>query len=387
MTGGSESYQRQVANKLAIVDVVEVLLYHNLIDLMGDVPYTEALGGFDNKTPAYDDAATVWSDLLVRLGSDIATLNAGLNDGSWGAEDLVYGGDVMMWKKFAATLKLRMGMRLADVNPSAAQSELASALTAGVFEAGETFALPWIGVSPHVNTINNMFIVGNRNDYAPSKTIVDLMLALDDPRLPEFFGMTDTSTEAGVEKLAYVGLEYGNVAAANYYKISHFSDKMFAADYPATICGYDEVAFILAEAAQRGFTVPMSAQEYYEAGIAESVAFWEADDTELAAYMAQADVAYDAARWKELIGTQKWLALYNRGNEGYASFRTFDWPVLSPPEDLTYGDIPMRYPYPFNEPDLNFESYTAASSAIGGDKVSTLLFWDATASTAAPSPN
>jgi hypothetical protein len=385
--GGSESYQRQLANKIAIVDIMEVLLYQNLIDLMGDIPYTEALGGFDNKTPTYDDAATVWGDLLARLGLNIATLNGGMDDGSWGAEDLVYGGDVMMWKKFAATLKLRMGMRLADVNPSAAQSELAMALTAGVFEAGESFQLPWIGVAPHVNTINNLFVVGGRNDYAPSMTIVDLMFDLNDPRMPEFFTKTDTSTEAGVEKLAYVGLEYGLVAAANYYKISHFSDKMFAADYPATVCSYDEVEFILAEAAARGFTTPLSAQEHYDAGIAVSFDFWEADAAELSAYMAQADVAYDAARWKELIGTQKWLALYNRGNEGYASFRTFDWPVLSPPEDLTYQDIPMRYPFPFNEPALNFESYTAASSAIGGDKVGTLLFWDATTSTDTPSPN
>ncbi len=98
------------------------------------------------------------------------------------------------------------------------------------------------------------------------------------------------------------------------------------------------------------------------------------------------DVAWDAARAKELIGTQKWLALYNRGNEGYATWRMFDWPVLAEAEELTYADIPMRMPFPYNEPSRNFDSYTAAAAAIGGDNVRTLLFWDAAISTQTPSP-
>ncbi len=68
------------------------------------------------KLPAYDDARTIYDDLQARLSADIATLNAGVNAASWGSEDLVYGGDLAMWKKFAATLKMRMAMRLADVD-------------------------------------------------------------------------------------------------------------------------------------------------------------------------------------------------------------------------------------------------------------------------------
>ncbi len=383
---GSESFNRMNANRLAIIDIMEVLLYHNLVDIMGNVPYTDALGGFDNKTPMYDDAATIYADLLARLGTDIATLSAGMNDGSWGPEDLAYSGDVAMWKKFAATVKLRLGMRLADANPTVAQAELAMALTAGVFEQGETMQLPWIGVTPHTNTIYDMFD-GGRNDYAPSLTIISKMEALNDARVPTYFTQADSSTEAGVEKLAYMGLKYGNVANANYPKLSHFSDAMFEADYPATFGDYTEVQFLLAEAAARGWTTPMTVQEHYAAGILESHTQWGADVSALDAYMAQPDVAYDAARWKELIGTQKWLALYNRGQEGYCTWRVFDWPVLSPPEEMTYQDIPMRMPYPYNEPDLNGENYTAASAAIGGDDVRTLLFWDKTLSTDTPSPN
>jgi hypothetical protein len=380
---GSDSYNRNIANRLAIVDIFEVLVYHNLVDLLGNVPYTEALGGFDGKTPAYDDQVAIYTDLQVRLTSAIATLTTGASDGSWGAEDLVYQGDVVMWKKVAATLKARLGMRLADVNPATAQSELAAALSAGMLEAGESFQLPWTSVTPHTNTIYALFVPSARNDYGPANTIIDMMNDLSDPRLPAFFTQTDTSTEAGTEKWAYVGITYGSTTVA-YNSISHFSDAMFAPDFPATYACHSEVQFMLAEAAARGFTTPQTAQEHYVAGITESHAHWGVAVDPV--YMGHVDVAWDVARAKELIGTQKWLAQYNRGMEGWCTWRSFDWPVLNPPPDLTYSDIPYRYPYPFNEPDLNFDNYTAASAAIGGDDVRTLLFWDAVGGTPTPAP-
>lgn len=381
---GSDSFNRMNANRIAIIDILEVQTYHNLVDIFGNVPYTEALGGFDNKTPVYDDQVAIYTDLQVRLNADIATLTAGASDGSWGPEDLVYQGDVAMWKKYAATLKARMGMRLADVNMGTAQSELTAAISAGMLEAGETTQLPWTSVTPHTNTIYASFVPSARNDYGPANTIIDMMNDLSDARLPAYFTQVDTSTEVGVPKLAYVGIPYGEVTVA-YTSISHFSDAMFAPDFPATFACNAEVEFMLAEALARGMTVGSiggTAEDHYLAGIAESHAHWGV--TVDAAYLTHVDVAWDGARDKELIGTQKWLALHNRGMEGWCSWRTFDWPVLNPPPDLTYSDIPYRYPFPFNEPDLNGANYTSAAAAIGGDDVRTLLFWDAVGGTPTP---
>jgi hypothetical protein len=384
---GNAAFNRNRDNQLAVVDIEEVYLYHALVDYMGDVPYSEALMGEENKTPAFDDAATIYDDLLSRLRADIATLTAGAGDGSWESGDLLFGGDVAMWKKAAASILLRMGMRLADVNSSEAQSALADALAAGVFEDGDIMQLVWLGVTPHVNTIYQRHVVDGRFDYAPSLTITSKMNDLSDPRRPHYFNQVDTSTEVGVVKLAYLGLEYGLTAAAPYQSVSHWSDQMMDASLPAVLIDYVEVQFLLAEAAARGWTTPMTAAEHYDAGITASIVAWGADAADAAPYIAQADVTYDQARWKELIGTQKWLALYNRGNEGYASYRIFDWPVMSPPEDFTQADIPMRWPYPFNEKDLNLENYTNAATAIGGDDVRTQLFWDVTLNSATPSPN
>lgn len=381
--GGEESYFRNRANKIAIVDIMEVMMMQNLVDIFGNVPYQEALGGFDNKTPAYDDARSIYDDLQARLSNDISTLAEGSNAGSWGNEDLVYSGDVVMWRKFAATLKLRMGMRLADLDPALAQSYLSEALAAACLESGETMQLPWLGIAPQVNTIYNVFIVANRNDYVPSKTIIDIMEALGDARMPAYFTQVDTSTRPGVEMLAYIGLEYGLVGGSGYPAFSHFSDPMFAPDFPATFACHAEVEFLLAEAAARGLNVGGgSAREHYEAGILESHKFWGVSmDPD---YLSHRDVAWDVSRARELIGTQKWIAAYNRGNEGYASWRCFDWPVMTAPQELSYEDIPMRMPYPYNEPSLNGENYHSAAEAMGGDDVRTLLFWDAVAGTENP---
>ena len=369
-------------NKVAIIEIIEVYIYHTMIDYFGDIPYSEALMGMENLTPVYDDAQTVYVNLMGKLDDAYDVLDA--NYGSWGAEDLFFSGDIAMWKKTAASLKLRLAMRLAEVDATTAQTEAEDAISKGLFEEGEGLVLHWFGQDPYVNTIYRRFEIDGRTDYAPSKTIIDKMLDLNDPRMSSYFTQVDTSGEGD---FVYWGLPYGLDANVNVKSYSTFAPEMFEADYPSVLIHYDEVQFLLAEAAQRTYTTPMTAQEHYEEAITASVEYWTGSDDGVTAYLGEADVAWDANRWKELIGTQKWLALYNRGNEGYATWRIFDWPVLSPPPDMTQEDIPLRWPYPFNELDLNPDNYQAAASAIGGDDVRTQIFWDVTPNSATPSPN
>ena len=100
-------------NKLAIISRCEVYTYQVLIDAFGNVPYTEALMGAENSRPKYDDAFTVYKDLVADLSSAIADLNS--NYDGFGSADVLYNGDVDLWRKFGASLKLRIGMRLVDV--------------------------------------------------------------------------------------------------------------------------------------------------------------------------------------------------------------------------------------------------------------------------------
>lgn len=352
-------------NQVAIADVLQVYAFQAAVDAFGDMPYTDALMGIDDASPAYDDAATIYSDLLARLTADIAILDA--SQGSYGSADFIYGGDVALWKKFAASLKLRVGMRIADVNATAAKAAVESAYSAGVFTSqDESGILYYPGVSPHVNTIYSGFFVDGRKDYIPTNTIIDYMVALNDPRLPLYF----TEMDGG----GYLGAVAGADAAATYANYSHFADRFFAPDFEAILIDYVEVQFLLAEAAQRTWSVGGTAESYFNNAIKESVLYWEgtadAADTYIAAN------PYNAANWKESIGTQKWIALYNRGVEGWAEWRRLDFPILNVPTGMVYGDIPVRMPYPFNEIKNNKVNYEAASAAIGGDNWRTKLFWD-----------
>ncbi len=353
------------ANKMAILEVMEVYSYQCLVDAFGNVPYSEALMGAENSTPKYDDAATIYADLLNKISTAINTMNT--DHGSFGSADVLFDGDVASWKTFAASVKLRLGIRLADVDPAAAKSAVESAVSAGVFAEGEGAIFYYNGVVPHVNTIYSHFSVDGRKDWLPANTIVDKMKELNDPRIGQYFTMYEGD---------YKGAIYGLNGAQSYNNYSNFTERFMAADFEADLMSFPEVAFILAEAAQRGWNVGGSAEEWYNKAISESIMYWGGTQEEVDAYLAQASVAYDAANWKMSIGTQKWIALYNQAVEAWAEWRRLDYPVLNIPEGMTYGDIPVRMNYPFDEGELNGPNYEAAVAAMGGDTQNIKLFWD-----------
>lgn len=363
------------ANKLAIMEVMSVYSYQCLVDAFGNVPYTEALDGAVNSSPVYDDAKTIYMDLLTRIDAAIAGMNT--TEGSFGSADILYGGDVASWKTFAASVKLRLGIRLADADAGAAQAAVESAVSSGVFADGEGAFFYYNGVVPHVNTIYEHFTVDKRKDWLPSNTIVDAMKGLSDPRIDNYFTKVDTSSEVGVVKEVFLGAIYGLDGAQSYNNFSNFTDRFMAATFEADLMSYAEVEFILAEAAQLGWNVGGgTAEEHYNAAVSASIGYWGGTQEEADAYIAMPEVAYDAANWKEKIGTQKWIALYNQGVEAWAEWRRLDFPVLNVPEGLTYNDIPVRMDYPFQEEALNPVGYEAAVAAMGGDTQNIKLFWD-----------
>jgi hypothetical protein len=192
------------------------------------------------------------------------------------------------------------------------------------------------------------------------------MNTLQDPRREAYF------TTLGGE---YVGGKYGYSNSFSQY--SHISDLIQEPTFPGLMLTYSEVCFYMAEAAARGYNVGGTAEAWYNKGITASFDFWGVSGA--AAYLAKPAVAYTTATgtWKQKIGTQSWLAAYTRGIEAYTTWRRLDFPVLNLPEDATkYSDIPVRFTFPVNEQTLNATNYSAISSAIGGDLITTKIFWD-----------
>jgi hypothetical protein len=166
----------------AQISVLEVLAWQNLVDTFGDVPYSEALNPSENTLPKYDDAATIYADLMVRLDLAITQLSGA--SGGFSKPDLLYGGDIAAWSKFANSLKLRLAMRLSDVNPSVSKAAAEQAIASGVFTSNsDNTALQYLSSPPNTNPIWVSIIQSGRKDYVAANTLVDYMNDLSDPRL------------------------------------------------------------------------------------------------------------------------------------------------------------------------------------------------------------
>jgi hypothetical protein len=354
-------------NKLMIIEIMKVYAFSHLVETFGDIPYTEALN-IDILTPKYDDGMTVYKDLIARLTTAISSLDD--SKGSFiNNEDNLYGGDVAGWNKFANSLKLRMGIVLADSDNAFAKTTVESAITGGILTSSADNAnLAYLSAAPNTNPVHTNVVLSGRNDFVAGATIIDLMNSLNDPRRPLWF-----ETVGGV----YVGGEIGT--PSTYSLFSHLSAQIIAANMPGVIMSYSEVQFLLAEAAARGYITGDSAANHYVSAITASIDEWGGSTADAATYLAQPSVDYATQiatkTYKEVIGTQRYISLFKRGVEAWLSIRLMDYPVMAVPTEALSG-FPNRYTYPIVEQTINAANYNAAASAIGEDTPEQKLFFD-----------
>ena len=362
-TGISAATQK---TRNAQIEILAVYTWAQMVETFGNIPYSQALNAGVYVLPVYDDAATIYGDLLTRLTAAIPNLT----DSGFGAADNIYGGNPANWKKFANSLLLRMGLRVADVPALVAKSTAAiqSAVSGGVFTSNaDNATLVYSSATPNTNPVWVDLVQSGRSDFVIANTLVDKMNALADPRRASYF---DQNLGAGV----YEGGPYGDNNSFSAY--THVSDVIIDPTNPASLIDYSEVCFYLADAAERSISgTPATAASFYNKGITASFDYWGTSD--VATYLLNPDVNYATApgTWKVKIGTQLWLAMYNRGYEAWTAWRTYDFPGFNLPA-ISEDPVPTRYTYPINEQNLNKTNYTAASTAIGGDNQTTKVFWD-----------
>ncbi|MEN7549367.1 SusD/RagB family nutrient-binding outer membrane lipoprotein [Rapidithrix thailandica] len=420
MESGTSSIPEEVLkNQIALLDIMSAYVYSVLVDTFGDIPFEETFDT-ENVTPKYDDAAATYDNIVVMLDEAVASIDFDA-EGFANTQDPVYEGSLENWAKFAATLKMRLGMRLADVDAAKSQKWVNEALAAGIFESNaDNASITYFSVAPNTNPLYEDLVLSGRADFIVSNTLVDLLNDLQDPRMmtyaanPISFKFREENevkqdsliedgvgrfvlyedadgndyleyketpfvmpaSDAGKNPRLYVGGVYGS---ANSYKVySHIGDVYYVPELKGTIINYAETQFLLAEAAERGgYNTTMSAEEYYNTGIKASFDQWDVEGVN--DYLALDHIAYTTAPgdWKQKIGTQMWLALYNQGFEGWTTWRRLDMDLMNTPAGMDFEDIPVRFTYPLNEGQLNGQNYHSAGEKIGGDKVSTKLFWDA----------
>lgn len=374
------------ANQIAVAEVLEIFTWTTLVENFGDIPYTQALD-INTPLPKYDDQATIYTDLISRLDAAIAQFDPsgdlGNSDPSF---DLINNGDVDLWLKFAHSMKLRMALTIADVDDAKARTMVASVAGKVLESNADNIDLEFNGTYPNTNPLFEDLVRSGRRDYVGTSFFIDQLngtagplMGVVDPRLDDYFNPARTDA-------AYRGGTYGstNPKSSN----SEPGNKLRQQTLPGMVMSYAQVEFMLAEAAARDYAVTGTAESHYNAAITASILEWAsyppnspADvvnaSAEAAAYLAQPNVAYATApgNYKEKIGYQKWIALYNQPTEAFKEWRRLDSPMLTKPA-TGITDIPLRFPYPVAEQNVNGTNYASAAAAVGGDIVTTKLFWD-----------
>jgi hypothetical protein len=288
-------------------------------------------------------------------------------------------------------------MRVVNVDPALADAQLRAAFSApgGVFESNaDAAAVVWPGDGTYNNPWGGDLA---RDDRRVSNRLIDPLVATQDPRLAVYA----QPTEADPTK--YVGLQNGLLQAdlGQYLtKTSRVGKALFTANTsygnfgtagiarPSYLMTYAELAFIKAEAAERGiggFNASQAAG-FYQDGIRASMAQWGVtDQTAITNFLAQPAVAYQGGTaGLAQIATQKWIALFGDGGQAWTEWRRTCQPTtVKPGPQAIQGTVPRRLLYPTTEYASNPSSVAAAVTRQGADAFTTHMWWD-TNPTAAP---
>ncbi|KOP39799.1 SusD/RagB family nutrient-binding outer membrane lipoprotein [Flavobacterium sp. WLB] len=341
-----------------------------LTDAYGSIPYKEA---GQKVTPAYDTQKDVYTGLLADLKQAQTLLNTA-NGTVTG--DLVYKGDITKWKKLVNSLRLRIALRISDREPALAKQTAIDATSdaAGVLSSNsDTFKFTYTS-SPQQNPASAWF--ETRDDYRISKTLVDKLNELADPRLPVYAQLPSDAT-VGKYVGGANGLSNSDANSQGFAKTSKPGTYFLTSSSPAVIASYSETLFNLAEAVARGYISGNAEQLYNDAITASFNQFGITNAATISTYLNQAVVKYDASNYAKSIGTQKWIAFYGQGLDAFTEWRRLDFPVLTAgPATVLDGKIPSRFFYPGTEQSLNGASYQAAIAVQGKDLLTTKLWFD-----------
>ena len=365
-----------------ISKVLTAYAYQGLVDHFGDIPYSEALSGqiADGGilTPKFDEASTIYSALVSSLDEAIDELNVAV-DGEIGTNDLIYGGDMGQWIKFANSLKLRLLMRTSEVDPKG--TAITTLVNSGEFleTLDDVAAIAWSGATGNKNPMWSVMNNGVGDFYFASNATVNVLNSLSDPRLTRFYALATTGTFAGQIR----GIDQGTIddepftaPATDYSGSSTYANSATA---PTLLMSPWEVWFLRAEAAAR-----------YGTADDEETAFGNAIQSNFdymgvaggAAYIST--LGYSDANALDTriddIAVQKWISLNGtQEDEGWIETRRFDRPASrlftngifqEPPLSvLNAGTYPAAWLYPATERSYN-------PKAPGQRAITDRLFWD-----------
>ena len=387
-----------------IAKVMKAYDFHQLVDLWGNVPYSEALTGANKLTPKYDDQKAIYADLVKQLDSAIlifgkpATANS-VSVATDKAKILLFGNILdaadpagttatflSKWTKLANTLKLKLLINQSQTgNDTYIKQELNGLTAADFLGVGEDAVInpgylastgklsPFFGTfytSP--TKAGDNFNSIRASDYG-AKAYVN---AGDSFRIAYFYNRGTTPTYLG----SVFGDPTGTAGAASVGGGTTAGNRgLLDPTANAIIFTAAESLFLQAEAAQRGY-ITGNAKQLYLNGVLASFQFTKVPNAATAAgiYTTQANPStnWDLATDKiAIIITQKWFALNGIDIlSSYNDYRRLGLPNVPLSTDPnSKGKVPLRLFYPQREITTNGENVTAQGTI---DVFNTPIFWD-----------
>ncbi|HEY4150281.1 MAG TPA: SusD/RagB family nutrient-binding outer membrane lipoprotein [Chitinophagaceae bacterium] len=394
----------------ALATIVKVEAMHRVADAYGPIPYNNFGSGTLQNT--YSTLQDVYTKFFSELDSSInvLTLYAQGNPSATllADYDYVYNGNVANWIKFANTLRLRLAMRVVYANPALAQAE-AEKSTANPFglisSVNDRAALQHSANLVYYHPLYEIAYSFNAGEARVSASMDAYMNGYADPRRAAYFTKASDGNYHGVRQgiltTTWTPYTSANISIFNMNTSTTQIVWMTAA----------ESYFLRAEGALRGWNMGGLAQDFYNQGISASFVENGLQTSDAATYSANSTltpgaftdfsgqsgnnatapstitIAYKTTDPLETnlerIATQKWLAMYPDGPEGWAEFRRTGYPKLFPVvNNSSNGSISStvqvrRIPYPQSEYNNNRAGVQTGITALGGaDGGGTKLWWD-----------
>ena len=400
--------------------VMKSFIFGLITDLWGDAPYTDALRGDEGAEyfdAPFDNQKTIYEGVLADLktANNLLSKDQSAYFSIQGNQDILFGGDVSKWRKFANSLALRYYMRLSIKEPAMAEQGIRAILGNPqqfplILDASDDANMAYVGNTRDDSwPTNTQFDSDAQGAYfriKMAKTLVDVLQVLDDPRLGVWANKVDVPLvlETGVaddydevidgerhvsqaivdayESILgypvdydneYVGLETAITFGAAYNlseNVNQGTLNLHASQLndiykgtngdllQARFISAAEVNFILAEAATKGWASG-TAEQYYNEGILQSLNAWGVGD-EYATYIS-GPAAYGGF---EDIMEQKWIASWSAAAESWFDYRRTGLPDLQTGAASKRSALPLRFYYHIDEIDNNAANAETAISKL-----------------------
>lgn len=368
-----------------IAKVLKSYWYQYLVDMFNNVPYTEAAQPGVFNTPKYDDAKTIYEDLIKKIDEGIVLIKSATNLSPSDTKfDIMFHGNQTSWVKLANTLKLRILLRQSEMSGRTAyiQTEIAKIVAEGTGFLNEgQDALINPGYENSVGKQNPYYAVYG---FTPTNTPATTFFRAHQFAVDFYKNNNDTRIDYIYKKPAN-GIHLGNWLGSAPNQNATTSEigvgvyKTAEAGYPFFLSS--ESLFLQAEATQRGW-LPGTAKTVYQRAIASSFSNLGVPNAAVAAtaYYSQsgfANVNWDDSPDKiQAICMQKWAALNGLNPmESWTEFRRLGFPRIIPASlspNVSRNQIPVRALYPQVEYDVNSEVVLAQGTISQFDSK---IFW------------